>query len=285
MTELQPVSDALTRLEEVVDRGLHAFMEVGAALIAIRDSGKYRERGAERFEDYCESRFGFSRRRAYQLMEAAEVAQAVCTTVHTDAALLPPLSNERQARELARLPDAESQVAAWAEVQTEHGPQATSAQVREAVARHPSAPPPKPKAAPVRAVPEPAADFPDDDGEPPWECPGCHRRYDADLTDCPECQPTFWPDEDTAPTPIVAAPEPDDFDFPPAHLNTEQKAFWQIHKCVHVTGMDPVIVAATPGAVVVGPSITELGNLARWLSQMVDALRARQERPDLRAVK
>lgn len=211
MTELQPISDTLARLEDVVDRGLGTFMEVGAALLGIRDSGKYRERGYDRFDVYCEGRFHLSRSRLYQLMDAAQVAEAVSTIVDTEAAPLPRPANEAQARELARLPDAETQRETWAEVVTEHpDPKTRTADtIGKVVDRRLGIERPA-KAAPVRAVAETGADFPEDAGEPPWECPSCHRRYEADVTDCPECQPAFWPDEDTAAVPDVttAAPPP-----------------------------------------------------------------------------
>jgi len=51
----------------------------------------------ETFETYCRERWGFSRQRGHQLIEAAQVAGSLSTTVDTP--------NERQARELVPLLD------------------------------------------------------------------------------------------------------------------------------------------------------------------------------------
>lgn len=53
-----------------------AFVAAGAALSAIRDAKLYRETHAT-FEGYCQERWGLSRPRAYQLIEATGV-QANC---------------------------------------------------------------------------------------------------------------------------------------------------------------------------------------------------------------
>lgn len=127
---MQPVSDALLKLENVVEEGLAGFMKVGAALLAIRDSGLYHQRGHERFEDYCEARFHFSRQRAYQLMQAADAALTVSSMLDT-----PPPANARQAEELSRLHDPELICEAWAEVREEHPDKVTAANVREVVDR------------------------------------------------------------------------------------------------------------------------------------------------------
>lgn len=111
----------LVELEEVIDRGLAAFVEVGQALLEIRDSRLYLESHAT-FEDYCRERWGRGRRWAYQLIEAAEV----CAVAHIEPV------NEAQARELAPLRDeVELMAEAW-QVATSNGPP-TAAKVREAV--------------------------------------------------------------------------------------------------------------------------------------------------------
>lgn len=86
------VSRSLADCEAVIERGLNTFVEVGAALMEIRDSRLYRSTHGD-FDTYCQDRWGFSRRRAGQMIEAAEVGTMV------------PTSNERQARALAPLKD------------------------------------------------------------------------------------------------------------------------------------------------------------------------------------
>lgn len=102
----------LATLEAIVERGQQTFIEVGTALLEIRDERLYRAEHSN-FEDYCRARWGWSRGRAYQYMDAAKVVAAVSTTV--DAAP----ANEAQARELVpllRSEDAgETMGAAWIE--------------------------------------------------------------------------------------------------------------------------------------------------------------------------
>ncbi len=117
---------ALGDLERAIEKGLATFIEVGSALAAIKDRGLYRETHST-FEDYCRERWGMSRSRAYQLMDAAEVAGTLSTMVDT-----PP--SERVARELAPL-KAEPEVlqAVMAEAVEKHGEKPTARQVREVV--------------------------------------------------------------------------------------------------------------------------------------------------------
>lgn len=71
--------DTLPRLSEcetIIERGLSTFVEVGNALLEIRDSRLYRESHTT-FEDYCKERWGMTRPRAYQLISAAEVVSGL----------------------------------------------------------------------------------------------------------------------------------------------------------------------------------------------------------------
>lgn len=111
----------LQELEEVIGRGLKTFVAVGDALIEIRDSRLYRET-FETFEDYCRERWGFTDRRARQLIDAAQIG----TTV--------PVENERQARELARLGNSDERRETWLEVESS-GERVTAASLREVVER------------------------------------------------------------------------------------------------------------------------------------------------------
>lgn len=121
----------LSILEGIVERGQQTFIEVGQALLEIRDERLYRAEH-KTFEDYCEARWGWSRGRAYQYMDAAKVVAAVSTTV--DAAP----ANEAQARELVPLlrSDPEALTAAWRSAQeqaAEQGRPVTAAIVRQVV--------------------------------------------------------------------------------------------------------------------------------------------------------
>lgn len=113
------MTDVATQLathEEVIERGLATFLDVGKSLAAIRDGRLYRETHA-RFEDYCRDRWGFTDRRARQIIEAAEIGTMV------------PVENERQARALARVPE-DQRGDVWLET-TRRTDRPTAAIVRE----------------------------------------------------------------------------------------------------------------------------------------------------------
>ena len=90
------ISTRLQQLENIIERGLAPFVEVGKALQQIREGRLYREAGYTRFEDYCRERWGWSRIHAHRQIEAAKVAGILLPTGNTPA-------SERQARELARV--------------------------------------------------------------------------------------------------------------------------------------------------------------------------------------
>lgn len=102
-----PVETArLCELESVIERGLQTYIEVGNALMEIRDSRLYRNTHGT-FEDYCLGKWGWTRMRASQLIEAAQIA----VNVNHGLQIEPP-ANERQARELAVI-EPEHQPAVW----------------------------------------------------------------------------------------------------------------------------------------------------------------------------
>lgn len=98
----------LEQLETVIIDNFGAFVKVGQALAEIRDRGLYREQ-FKTFELYAKRVFDVARCRAYQLIEASEVV-SVLSTNGRQIEMLP--QNERQARELARLPK-EQQPRVW----------------------------------------------------------------------------------------------------------------------------------------------------------------------------
>jgi hypothetical protein len=91
----QPDTARLCELERVIERGLQTYIEVGNALMEIRDSRLYRNTHGT-FEDYCLGKWGWTRMRASQLIEAAQIA----VNVNHGLQIEPP-ANERQARELS----------------------------------------------------------------------------------------------------------------------------------------------------------------------------------------
>lgn len=116
----------LREQEEIVERGLASFVEVGQALMRIREEGLYREAGFDGFVEYLESKpWGIDWNAAYKQIQAAAVVKVV-----------PAVQTERQARELAPLlnkttPQVVQQV--YAEVVDETGGKPTAAAIREKV--------------------------------------------------------------------------------------------------------------------------------------------------------
>jgi DNA modification methylase len=91
---------SLGELEAVIERGQQTFVEVGLALLEIRD-GRLYQKHHDTFEDYCHKRWGWTRRIGYSYIEAAEVAVNVLPTAQTppsltQAATLAPLPVEEQ---------------------------------------------------------------------------------------------------------------------------------------------------------------------------------------------
>lgn len=114
----------LQALERRIEKGLKTFVEVGLALLEIRDKQLFRLSHTS-FEAYCRDRWSMDRQRAYQLMGAAEVAQ-----------ILPPdsVANESQARELVPVMNADPALVpkVWDAVVASNEP-VTAQVIREAV--------------------------------------------------------------------------------------------------------------------------------------------------------
>ncbi len=116
----------LLEQEQIIERGLASFVEVGNALMRIREEELYRQAGFDGFVDYLDSKpWGIQERRAYQMIEAS----SVCKILQTPAV-------ESQARELAPLmrratPGVVQQV--YAEVIEETGGRPTAGAIRDKV--------------------------------------------------------------------------------------------------------------------------------------------------------
>jgi hypothetical protein len=102
-----PLKAKLSELETVIEKGVS---QVGYALSEIRDAELYKLDHAT-FNDYVTSRWGFSVRRAQQLIQAAKVTTRL---IEDGAKKLP---NTKQAVELSKVP-AEEQSEVWEEVAT-----------------------------------------------------------------------------------------------------------------------------------------------------------------------
>jgi len=158
-----------TELESVIDVGLKTFVDVGNALLEIRDSRLYRAQWGT-FDEYCRERWGMAKSRAYQLIDAAQVSANVSTVVD----ILPV--SERQARPLTRL-EPEKQREAWqTAVETAPGGKVTATHVRSVVDTMIDPPVQRPSAKEEK-LPEPA--------------PRMDVHYSSDRHDWETPQPLF----------------------------------------------------------------------------------------------
>lgn len=92
------------RLDGAIAKGLATFVEVGRALLEIRDRKLYRENYVT-FEQYCEQRHQLTKSYAWRLIESAEVVEDLKKVANWQQAqpILP--ANEGQCRELLCVPD------------------------------------------------------------------------------------------------------------------------------------------------------------------------------------
>ena len=120
-------SKRLIALEHVITKGLSNFIEVGEALLEIRDSRLYRiEHGT--FEEYCKGKWGITKQSAYQLISGA----AVSKNIKSHNCDFQP-TKQSQTRPLTKLP-ADKQSEAWAKsVESAGGQQPTAKQVEAVV--------------------------------------------------------------------------------------------------------------------------------------------------------
>ncbi len=87
----------LKRLEKTIKSGMGTLFKVAEALSKIKESRLYRNK-YKTFEEYCDKRWNFTRRRAYQLIEAGETRDLLPENVKQC------FTNVRQLNALAKLP-------------------------------------------------------------------------------------------------------------------------------------------------------------------------------------
>ncbi len=184
---------ALVEAERIIERGLKTFMDTGRALARIRDGRLYRtEYGS--FEAYLEQRFSMSRTYGYRLIQAVEAVLPIGDTGYR----LP--GNEAQARELARVPEAD-RAEVWREANERSDGRPTAELIRQ-VFKERRAPATEP-AADVK--PDVQSAVPNESPVPPAvteqlagastptrACEGCglelpHSEAEAGFMRCNEC--------------------------------------------------------------------------------------------------
>jgi hypothetical protein len=145
----------LRACEAVIEQGLAQFIEVGNALLTIKNQGLFRA-NYETFEQYLHHRWDLSIRRAYQLMGASQTVETIKRAnkstnqqsstepmVQPSNGYLPLPANERQARALSSLPPSD-QPKAWQQaVATARGGQPSAREVATIVQeiKHPGSAP------------------------------------------------------------------------------------------------------------------------------------------------
>ena len=112
----------LQKHETTIKKGLNTFVEVGQALLEIRDKKLYRIE-YNTFEQYCQDKWHFTRMRVSQLINASVVIQNVNNCLQKP-------TTESQVRPLTPL-EPEIQNAVWQETIEKHGENITAKKVQE----------------------------------------------------------------------------------------------------------------------------------------------------------
>lgn len=101
--QLRSLAVDLETQESLIERGLQGFTDIGLALAKIRDGRLYRQEYAT-FEAYCQARWQLSRSRAYRLIDAATITDAMEAALEmSPIGDIPLPATESQARELVGL--------------------------------------------------------------------------------------------------------------------------------------------------------------------------------------
>ena len=153
----QAETDRFERLEVIIGHGKQAFIQVGTALMEIRVKRLYRSE-FDTFEEYCQSKWEFTRQFASLQIQSAEIASGLSTIVD--------IPNEGTARQFISVPaEDRSAVAEQAKaIAAEHGRDTiNSADVKKAKAKR--------KAGPV------------------YHCAECRNTFTESDGDCPRCHP------------------------------------------------------------------------------------------------
>ena len=132
---MRPVR-SLEDLEAIIERGLGTFIEVGLAILEIREGHRYRERGYQTFEDYSAEYLEMAWQRAYQYCDAARVWGLLSKKLENGA---PLPSRDSHARALLPLKDDPDRLtAAWRDAlaTATNGTRLTASHISATVDRH-----------------------------------------------------------------------------------------------------------------------------------------------------
>lgn len=90
----------LLALEKIIEKGKQTFIDVGLALVEIRDNRLYKTE-CKSFEEYCLKRWNWTRKRGDQIIKSALAVQGVISKMPTDCRQF----SEDAAREISKVPE------------------------------------------------------------------------------------------------------------------------------------------------------------------------------------
>jgi len=126
--------DTLRECEGVIEKGHKTFVEVGDALARIRDEKLFRIEHPT-FEAYVQARWGWTDRRARQMIEASIVVKSLPEQNPSETGTrVPVLRDEKAARALKSVPVADRPAVLDKAVQASKGGKVTAAAIKEAKA-------------------------------------------------------------------------------------------------------------------------------------------------------
>lgn len=163
--------------EKVIEQGMQTWLDVSAALMAIKVDRKYLAAGYSTFEEYCRDRWQMSRQNANRLIAGVATVEAIERALPEVEPMgsIPTPTHERQVRPLAALDSDDEKAEAWVEaVERSDGEQPTAKTVAEVVEDR------KPERTP-KPVPKPK---PKVDGKPVDDAPPHPATYSNAVLDC-----------------------------------------------------------------------------------------------------
>jgi hypothetical protein len=156
VAEIQRIPRTLRDNEAVIKRGLTQVWEVAAALADIREQKQYLEAGHKTFDEYCETRWNFTRQYATSLIRGVSVVENLNDNMNkteTRVSVLPHQEAQTRAiREATKDPQEQAEV--WTQaVEDAGGEQPTAPQIKQAAAKvtaSKTAPPPAEEPEPAK---------------------------------------------------------------------------------------------------------------------------------------
>ena len=113
-------------LEQIIEKGLRTFIDVGRCFVEIKESGLYKEK-YKTFADYCDQRWGFSLNYAEKLMRTVRTEEVLKKSTRVPE-ILP--ANEAESRALDTLTEDEKREVWSKSVETAPGGKMSAPHIR-----------------------------------------------------------------------------------------------------------------------------------------------------------